>query len=629
MDKEVVADIPLKVMTREEELAARELIDKKNNPEVVETENQEDLAERLELVNFFAAALRARSFDENSIIAFCSQRRSLSLLRKIKGQIERTDRGEVEDAKQAFPSAEQFAAWGKQEKSITTIKTIKFPTLCGWSPDETIKVMMPVIIQFSMKYATRRSNLEECIQNGSVGVLRALDTDAGIAPFWNHAYTSIRTNIRRPAATSGIIKEPEKTPSVTEVRHELTTWLAGWVIEYEMERLMGASSEHEFEAVGYDAPYKKFNRELYGRRKDDWDNKILDKIDLEGWKQSENLVRVGAAMWRMNDGTAIPAATLKSYRRMAEANTSDEINIEAFIAQADMQLACTQKTGIVWGMEYFVNQSFDLTRLPIEKLMEFGDYINKKYRLVLPPQVKRKEYEVCYRMPLVLPNQEKYKTVGDIVKFIATSPDFHRNPMSIDAQIKDGYTLKETIEDGSDFVIAIIARDCKEKLQTILDALWPRIDFTMEQRGVLEYLYGLNGKEAVSGAYLAENFGKLVGGKNERVSRQRITQYQDTIDKRVVEEVFKYHFYERENPQAEIERAIKLAEMSKSDTLIASKYFSMVEGQTSLNWMVENLHRMIPAFEQICASARREYLKGKILTIRSNLLRDIFGYMFA
>lgn len=657
MEQLVVADdMPVKVVTREEEIAARELIDqrlkiedpKKYAKELRRTESLEVAAKRLELTNFIVDALKKRDRDENSIIAFCQLDRTISQLNKLVRHITRSDNGEIKDAKKAFPTKEQFEVWSRKEKTLVTLGEIKTPTLCGWVADQVVSVMRPYVMSHTKRYQTNRTNIDECIQNGSIGVLKAMSTDAGISAFKNHAWKHVQTNVRRPAATSGIIKEPEKTPSITEVRHEITAWLTGWWVEYEMERLLNVqgmksfkgkevakeikvllTKKLDFEAVGYDSPYRESNISAYGRDKEKWDKDVLNKIDLEAWISSHNLTEVGAAMWRMSDGSKIPIQVIKEFRRAAEQHIKN-INIESFVAEKDMELCYVQKTGITWGMEHFVNQSYSLDRLPLDKQVELADFLNRKYRLITQPERLSDEHDVCYKYPLVLPNQEKFKTVCDVVRFIASSPDFHGNPVSLDQEVDDGCTLKETIGalDGT-LSFLIIGSDLTQaqKLQTLVDAIAPRLDLTKEQRGVMEYLFGLNSKPVYSGAFLAENFGKLLAiddPARQKVSRQRITQYQETIIRRIVEELFKYRFYERENPQSSIELAIRLSEMSKEDGIIATNYFSMVENVASLTWMVEHLHELIPMFAQIGQSARREFLKERIYKIKSRMLKDIY-----
>lgn len=647
MDNELL----VKVMTREEELAAREAIDQRNKVEEP-VETKEDQEKRLELVNYLNEALTKRGIEENHRIAFCMRAsRTLRELTKLVQHIIDTDNGEIKDTRKMFPSAAQFAEWSKKEKTLATLGEIKFPTLCGWTEDEVVWTMRPYVMTHSKRYATNRTSIEDCLQHGSMGVLEALDSDAGISPFSNHAWKTVQTNIRRPAATSGVIKEPEKRPSLTEVRHEITGWLCGWWIEYEMERLMStqgmaifkskqkdgtAKQNHkdisavldkglDLVAVGYDAAYRTFNIEKHGRDKSKWDKDALRNIDLTAWQQSRNLTPVGAAMWRMTDGSKVPTQVLKEFRRVAESNANLDVNLESFTTEKDLELCCIQKTGITWGMEYFVEQSYRLDRLPIDKLFELGDYLNRKYRLITPQELLKKKHDVCYRYPIKLPNQEKFQTVCDLVKHVASAPDFHGNPVSLDNEADDGYMLRDTI--GSlDEGLSFLMGENREQLLELVEALSPRLSLTKEQRGVMEYLFGLNGKQVTSGSYLADHFGELIpGATRSAVSRQRITQYQDTIVRRIIEELFKHMFYERVNPQGGLERAIRVTEMCVEDTDFALRYFAMVENAASLAWMVEHLHEMIPAFSEFCSTVRREFVKERIIKIKTKMLKPFFG----
>jgi RNA polymerase sigma factor (sigma-70 family) len=124
-----------------------------------------------------------------------------------------------------LPTKKEFEEWCKAPKTLNTLRKIRFPQLCGWTVDEITDAIMPYVNMLSKKYRSMRNGQEDCQQDGCIGVIHALRTDAGIIPFASHAYNRIRTAIRRSSATSGVISKPEKMPSKTEVRRAITNWL--------------------------------------------------------------------------------------------------------------------------------------------------------------------------------------------------------------------------------------------------------------------------------------------------------------------------------------------------------------------------------------------------------------------
>jgi RNA polymerase sigma factor (sigma-70 family) len=131
----------------------------------------------------------------------------------------------IEKIAQNLPTKQQYDEWCEMRRgSLHSLRRICHPLLCGWSYAEVIAGLKAYIYEVAKKYITLRMDIEDVYQYGCIGVIEAMRTDAGISCFANHAFARIRTSIRRKA-TSGLIRRPEKVPSRTEVRREVTNWL--------------------------------------------------------------------------------------------------------------------------------------------------------------------------------------------------------------------------------------------------------------------------------------------------------------------------------------------------------------------------------------------------------------------
>jgi len=313
--------------------------------------------------------------------------------------------------KQNLPTKEEHSKWCLEPKTFTGLQRIKLPLLCGWTVEEVIQAMTPYTKSLTSKFRTERHGQEDCNQDGAIGIIHALKTDAGISPFPTHAYTRIKTAIRRSSATSGVVSKPERMPSKTEARSTITEWFL---------------------------------------RKD-----LISKDDL------------------------------KEYQ--------------------------IQKIGMKNVTERHVPESLQLNQMPINEQLELFDYIETKFR--------------CNQLDI---DSLKIKTVGDLVQYIASPPDFNGMLASLSSSSDD--------EDKKLIDSIVSNQETPDKLAHknmifhILQCISE--NFTPSQKVVYEHSYGINGKAVLDNHEIADRFSELsIGSKN--VSRQRINQYQKAIIKKL------------------------------------------------------------------------------------------------
>lgn len=98
-------------------------------------------------------------------------------------------------------------------KSLSVLNTVVKPLEKGWTKEEVINAMKPMVRYFANKYWSAKVGIEDLVQDGYVGVLRALETDKGIAPFGKYAPQKIKNEILRAALQKGLIRGPEDKAS--------------------------------------------------------------------------------------------------------------------------------------------------------------------------------------------------------------------------------------------------------------------------------------------------------------------------------------------------------------------------------------------------------------------------------
>jgi hypothetical protein len=88
----------------------------------------------------------------------------------------------------------------KPGKTLNDLKKVKLPLENGWTEEEVIYALKPTLISAAAKYSTPNFSKDEVLLAGMGGIMNALRTDKGIAPFPSHAYKAIMVAAKRSAA---------------------------------------------------------------------------------------------------------------------------------------------------------------------------------------------------------------------------------------------------------------------------------------------------------------------------------------------------------------------------------------------------------------------------------------------
>jgi hypothetical protein len=219
------------------EFEYEELVSKQKEEKVVDPKVHANLNK------IISVYLTSIGVTKEKIDQFLEVERSISTLKKI------TTWNDAENRYEGLPTLEELEQYSKLPKNLSSLGKIKHPLLYNWNLDELIEALSPYIGDNAKKYSSNRYTLNECKQEGAFGVMMAVRTDAGYAPFANHAYNRIRTSIRRPAAESGVVSVPEKRPSETEVKRTITAFLSGRAQQYELDRLAMASGFIDYDTA--------------------------------------------------------------------------------------------------------------------------------------------------------------------------------------------------------------------------------------------------------------------------------------------------------------------------------------------------------------------------------------------
>ena len=380
----------------------------------------------------------------------------------------------LQKIKDNFPTKEEMTQWGTMPKTLATLQKIKYPTLVGWSVEEIVKAMKAYIYRHIRKYGTSRSEVRDCYQNGCIGIIHALRTDAGISAFAHHAFPRIRTSIRRDSATSGVITKPERRPSRTEVRRIITNWLVGRAYQQELDKLVAQKGA------------KKLSRLSKAKTTD-----VLKKLAL------------------------IP------------------LNKRKLVRKDDMIEYQVQKLGNKNYTELHIGENFKLSRLGADVLLDLFDYLNYKF----DTHDNHQWVQLTKSVLLNRPDGERYQTVGDLINQVAESPDFHGNPISLNVEVEDGFSIHDTIEDENSPRPEELAHTntTKRRARQFVSLIRGAMDLTPAQEAVLVHGFGLDDKKLLPGSEIATRIGELSGEDTKSVSRQRITQHQKAIFRKMVE----------------------------------------------------------------------------------------------
>jgi hypothetical protein len=138
-----------------------------------------------------------------------------------------------------YPSPEQYEIRQYENpKSLAKLKDIKKPLEAGWSVDEVVAAMQPWIRKLAYDWQSAKAPAEDLMQHAAIGIINAIRTDIGEAPFGSHAWKHMKGEVRRAALTGGVIKQPEEhIPG--EIRRKLgiplgTSSQAGPLVGYDV-----------------------------------------------------------------------------------------------------------------------------------------------------------------------------------------------------------------------------------------------------------------------------------------------------------------------------------------------------------------------------------------------------------
>lgn len=94
--------------------------------------------------------------------------------------------------------------------TLDMLNKIKRPEQYGYNFDEILNAIKPYALRHVNYYCSTHFPREDGEQEAAIGIMNALRTDRAIAPFAHHAFLHMRTKVRRPAATTGLIKHGER-----------------------------------------------------------------------------------------------------------------------------------------------------------------------------------------------------------------------------------------------------------------------------------------------------------------------------------------------------------------------------------------------------------------------------------
>lgn len=389
---------------------------------------------------------------------------------------------------------------------------VRYPTLCGWTQMQVIRALHPFIYELIEKFRTPRCDVGDCYNNGAMGVLHALRTDAGVSAFASHAFPRIKTMIRRASANSGVIRKPERKPSRTEVRRAITAWLRGKLLDHERDiranRHIGKTAHAP--VTGYKA--------IKGAA-------VKKKIDKNAKERLKALEELGAPL-----------------------------NKQPLITKADLSQYPVQKIGRRDVCEDHVSEKVALTRFTLDKLLDLFDYLDVQFGSSRDPSV-----ESYFEM-----DADRFHTVGDLVNRVADSPDFHGNPLPLSVEVDDGYSLHEVVPDLDAPVPQEVAsrHERAERAKILVRKMRQAMELSPAQEMVFVNRFGLDGNKELSGAEVADNYGALMDEKDGRtVSRQRITQHERVLHKKIVDAAFEVLFLDGQDKEL-LETAVDKAELS-------------------------------------------------------------------
>jgi hypothetical protein len=420
---------------------------------------------------------------KKNIDIFLEIERSIATLRKLE-----------------IPTKEEWNKYSKLPMDLDSLNVIKHPLLYEWTKDQIIVAMEPYIGDNVAKYMTSKSDNEECASNGKIGLLEAIRTDAGIAPFATYAYDRIRTRIRRHSAQSGLIREPERRPSRTEVRRLITFWLQGKIGQYEICQIAKRSK------MKYTPLYADY----------------VDINDLDA--ESREIMK-------------------KVNKNMKSMMNKRIVNYVSLIKRSDLREVKVQKTGCNNWSELFVRSDFVLKSLPEGIPGDLVKFLEHKYAYLLKvrnAKIKSPTYLQTHLkvIPQITADLNKCATINDLVEIIASPPDFIGKDISIDQCDDEKLKLANITCDKEalppDEIVSKI--EDEEYQGTLINNAMKKMVLSNNQNVILNKLFGLDGSKPIGSADLADGWRKNGGeGPYPSITRQRISQYMSVINKKFID----------------------------------------------------------------------------------------------
>lgn len=472
----------------------------------------------------FKIHLRSIGVPEDKIEQFLLLNHSLRTLSKLE-----------------MPSKEEWEDSKKLPKDLKTLREIRLPLLCNWTIDELISNLKPYVLKEVDRFNTQRCDIQDCKQQGALGIVLALKTDAGIAPFACHAFSRIKTSVRRSSAESGIIKEPEKRPSKPEVRLNITYWLMGTLLQKKMEekknKLNYKLANDKITQEQYDSLIAKIACTTKEKKYINTEN-LLEHVDINSPEMKEQVakhIENHDELITLRNGDLIYEEVQRTSKWKRSINGKNEhINKNAH--------------------EWMIRQNYPINKLNEEQLDKFLNYLKHTYFIEkLEKQKNKKDKEIikiAYKKTKSLQDsKESFVDVASIVNYIAIPPDFHNNPTSMDMPFSEDGDKHSIISDEGHIKNGKSAKTVnpahkaedeshREFVRNLLSTSKEivRSNLSEKQLVVCDALFG---DKPISGSELAKNFGELSGEKDfSKVSRQRIAQYQASIRKKWIDAMF-------------------------------------------------------------------------------------------
>jgi dsRNA-specific ribonuclease len=236
------------------------------------------------------------------------------------------------------------------------------------------------------------------------------------------------------------------------------------------------------------------------------------------------------------------------------------LNKEPLITEVDLEHCVIQKTGVKNAQAWLIKNSVQLNRFGLAAITDLVNYLKIKFSYV----EKMKSDTTIYH--------DQFETIADLVNYVAVSPDFHGNPLTI-----------ETDEDDDAPSIGVSLEAKKEKkdkseAHDLVQRLISRISLSPNQALVQTKLFGLDGEDPVPGNILAKYFRQYTGqgpiDGSVEISRQRIAQNQHTIVEKWREAIWQEieddpHFYRL------MRMLCKIAPLTEMEKAIFGKVYGM------------------------------------------------------